>query len=132
MSCRPDRKNSAAGVQYLRYVSVVDLVPRTGWLFCDCFNFTRAPLAAVQQSGKTWPQLAFTLSTCGELTAWHARLQPPCATFRSSVRAHLCWKGGKAVSVNEESGQTDPGGRAVAPVMWMPSRAQCAKRPESA
>ena len=52
----------------------------------------------MQQSGKTWPQLAFMLSNCGELTAWHADLQPPCATRRSSVRAHLSWKDEKAVS----------------------------------
>jgi hypothetical protein len=52
----------------------------------------------VQQSGKTWPQLAFTLANCGELTAWHAHLQPPSATCRSFVRAHLSWKDEKAVS----------------------------------
>ena len=55
----------------------------------------------MQQSGKTWPQLAFTLSNCGELTAWPAHLQPPCATRRSSVRAHLSWKDKKPVSVKK-------------------------------
>jgi len=42
--------------------------------------------------------VAFALSNCGELTAWHVNLQPPCATLRSSVRASVSWKGEKAVS----------------------------------
>jgi hypothetical protein len=32
------------------------------------------------------------------LTVWHAHLQPPRVTCRSSVRAHLSWKGAKVVS----------------------------------
>jgi hypothetical protein len=34
---------------------------------------------------------------CGELTGCHARSQPRCARFRSSVRAHGSWKGEEAV-----------------------------------
>jgi hypothetical protein len=57
----------------------------------------------VQQSGKTWLhktwlQLAFTLSSCGELTGWHTLQQPAYATRRSSVRAHFSWKDKKVVS----------------------------------
>ena len=51
----------------------------------------------MQQSGKTSPQLAFMLSKCGELTACHIDPQPPCATLRSSVRAHFCGKGEQSV-----------------------------------